>query len=192
MTEHPTGEWVVQQLREAFPENMEDQYLIFDRDTKFSAEVHQFLDSAGVSAIRTSYRSPWQNGVAERWVRSFRNDLLDHVIVLNEAHLRRIARDYLRLLSLRSDSRWIGQRYAAEGDRHRSGIPVSNWHHILVWEVSTIAIPGQRLLERCEWNCGDVQGGWFVRFPYYCKRLARKWCTPPRLNSGGLGMVQKR
>ena len=95
VTEHPTGEWVVQQLREAFPESTDDQYLIFDRDAKFSAEVHQFLDSAGISAIRTSYRSPWQNGVAERWVRSFRNDLLDHVIVLHEAHLRRLARDYL-------------------------------------------------------------------------------------------------
>ena len=96
VTEHPTGEWVVQQLREAFPENTDKQYLIFDRDAKFSAEVHQFLDSAGIGAIRTSYRSPWQNGVAERWVRSFRNDLLDHVIVLNEAHFRRLARDYLR------------------------------------------------------------------------------------------------
>jgi putative transposase len=96
VTEHPEGEWVVQQLREAFPENTDKQYLIFDRDAKFSAEVHQFLDSAGIAAIRTSYRSPWQNGVAERWVRSFRNDLLDHVIVLNEAHFRRLARDYLR------------------------------------------------------------------------------------------------
>ncbi len=94
-TQHPTGEWVVQQLREAFSESTDDQYLIFDRDAKFSAEVHQFLDSAGISAVRTSYRSPWQNGVAERWVRSFRNDLLDHVIVLNEAHLRRLARDDL-------------------------------------------------------------------------------------------------
>jgi putative transposase len=96
VTEHPTGEWVVQQLREAFPATTDNQYLIFDRDAKFSAEVHQFLDSAGISAIRTSYRSPWQNGVAERWVRSFRNDLLDHVIVLHEIHLRRLARDYLR------------------------------------------------------------------------------------------------
>jgi hypothetical protein len=86
VTAHPTGEWIVQQLREAFPENTDKQYLIFDRDAKFSAEVHSFLDSAVISAIRTSYRSPWQNGVAERWVRSFRNDLLDHVIVLNEAH----------------------------------------------------------------------------------------------------------
>jgi putative transposase len=95
VTEHPTGEWVVQQLREAFSETRDDQYLIFDRDAKFSADMHQFLDSAGISAVRTSYRSPWQNGVAERWVRSFRNDLLDHVIVLHETHLRRLARDYL-------------------------------------------------------------------------------------------------
>jgi putative transposase len=95
VTEHPTGEWVLQQLREAFPDSTDDQYLIFDRDTKFSAELHQVLDSAGISAIRTSYRCTWQNGVAERWVRSFRNDLLDHVIVLHETHLRRLARDYL-------------------------------------------------------------------------------------------------
>ena len=96
VTEHPTGEWVVQQLREAYPESTDGQYLIFDRDSKFSAEVGQFLESAGITAIRTSYRSPWQNGTAERWVRSFRNDLLDHVIVFHESHLRRLARDYLR------------------------------------------------------------------------------------------------
>ena len=95
-TEHPTSEWVVQQLREAFPETAVDQYLIFDRDAKFSTDVHQFLDSSGISAIHTSYHSPWQNGIAERWVRSFRNDLLDHVIVVNESHLRRLAQDYLR------------------------------------------------------------------------------------------------
>jgi len=95
VTQHPTDDWVVQQLREAFPDSTDDQYLIFDRDAKFSTAVHQFLDSAGISDIRTSFRSPWQNGVAERWVRSFRNDLLDQVIVLHEPHLRRLARDYL-------------------------------------------------------------------------------------------------
>jgi hypothetical protein len=71
---HPTGEWVVQQLREAFHESTDGQYLIVDRDAKFSAELHQFLGSAGISGIRTSYCSPWQNGVAESWIGSFRND----------------------------------------------------------------------------------------------------------------------
>src|SRR5712672_1269611 len=59
------------------------------------AEVLDFLNSCGISPVRTSSRSPWQNGVAERWVRTIRNELLDHVIVLNESHLRRLAQDYL-------------------------------------------------------------------------------------------------
>jgi putative transposase len=61
VTEHPTSEWVVQQLRQAFPETGDDQYVIFDRDAKFSSDVRMFLDSAGISGIRTSYRA-----VAER------------------------------------------------------------------------------------------------------------------------------
>jgi len=44
---------------------------------------------------RISFQSPWQNGVAERWVGSCRRDLLDHVVVLNEVHLRRLIRDYI-------------------------------------------------------------------------------------------------
>ena len=45
--------------------------------------------------MRTTIRSPWQNGVAERWVGSARRELLDHVIPLNEFHLRRLGREYL-------------------------------------------------------------------------------------------------
>jgi hypothetical protein len=70
-TEHPTSEWVVQQLREAFPETTEDQYLIFDRDAKFGTDVRQVLDSSGICAIHTSYRSPWQKDYASHctsWV----------------------------------------------------------------------------------------------------------------------------
>ena len=44
---------------------------------------------------RISFQSPWQNGVAERWVGSCRIDLLDQVVVLNEVHLRRLIRDYI-------------------------------------------------------------------------------------------------
>ncbi len=54
------------------------------------------LKSLGSKLIRTAYRSPWQNGVAKRWVGSRRRELLDHVIVLNESHLRWLIRDYIR------------------------------------------------------------------------------------------------
>ncbi len=95
-TEHPTSPWVVQQLREAFPEDTAPKYLILDRDKKFGIDVTAMLKSMDIRIKRTAYRSPWQNGVAERWVGSCRRDLLDHVIVFNEAHLRRLVRDYIR------------------------------------------------------------------------------------------------
>ena len=67
----------------------------FDRDAKFGTDVFGFLKASGVKPIRTSIRSPWQNGVAERWVGRCRRELLDQVIPLNEQHPRRLGRDYL-------------------------------------------------------------------------------------------------
>jgi transposase InsO family protein len=95
-TEHPTSQWIVQQLREAFPEDSAPKYLILDRDGKFDGDVTAMIGCLGSQLIRTAYRSPWQNGVAERWVGSCRTELLDHVIVFNEAHSRRLVREYLR------------------------------------------------------------------------------------------------
>ena len=66
-------------------------------DAKFGSEVFEFLEESGIRPIRTTARSPWQNGIAERWVGSARRELLDHVIPLklNEQHLRRLGREYL-------------------------------------------------------------------------------------------------
>jgi len=95
VTPHPHSDWVVQQLREAFPDSVHYRYVILDRDTKFDAEVLRMLRSIGLNPKRTSRQSPWQNGVAERWVGTCRRELLDHVIPLNEPHLRRLLRDYV-------------------------------------------------------------------------------------------------
>ena len=95
VTPHPTAAWVVQQLREAFPQASPYRYVIFDRDSKFDAEVIAFLKATGLTAKRTSVQAPWQNGVAERWVGSCRREILDHVIALNQPHLRRLIRDYV-------------------------------------------------------------------------------------------------
>jgi putative transposase len=95
VTFHPTSDWIVQQLREAFPLPCPYRYVLFDHDAKFGNEVLTFLKSSRLKPIRTSVRSPWQNGIAERWVGSARRELLDHIIPLNEHHLRRLGRDYL-------------------------------------------------------------------------------------------------
>jgi len=83
VTRHPASAWVVHQLREAFPFDSTTKHLVFDRATNFNAEVVETVKGFGITPKRTSFRSPWQNGVAERWVGNCRRDLLDHVIVLN-------------------------------------------------------------------------------------------------------------
>ena len=95
VTRHPTAEWVVQQLREAFPEAGTYRYVILDRDTKFDEEVITFLKATGLQPKRTTVRAPWQNGLAERWVGSCRREILDHVIALSESHLRRLIGEYV-------------------------------------------------------------------------------------------------
>ena len=91
VTQHPTSLWIAQQLREAFPYDDQHKFLIHDRDAKFGEVVNGAVSAIGLSPTRTSFRSPWQNGVAERWVGNCRRDLLDHIIPLSEKHLKRLA-----------------------------------------------------------------------------------------------------
>jgi hypothetical protein len=94
VTRHPSADWVVQQLRETFPEAARYRYAILDHDSIFNADVLDFLAATGLKAKRTNIHAPSQNGTAERWIGSCRREILDHIIPLNEAHLRRIIRDY--------------------------------------------------------------------------------------------------
>ena len=96
VTKHPTSFWVVQQLREAFPFESAPRFLIFDRDSKYGAEVPAAVRSLKIRPVRTSFESPWQNGIAERWVKSCRRDLLEHIIAANERHLKRLLSEYVR------------------------------------------------------------------------------------------------
>jgi putative transposase len=77
VTRHPRSAWLIQQLREAFPYDSAPGYLIFDRGASFNEEVIDTVKSFGIRPKRTSFRSPWQNGIAERWVGNCRRDLLD-------------------------------------------------------------------------------------------------------------------
>ncbi|HXB63145.1 MAG TPA: integrase core domain-containing protein [Acidobacteriaceae bacterium] len=96
VTRHPSSAWVSQHLHNAFPYDSAPKYLIFDRGSNFNEEVVSTMKSLGITPKRTAFRSPWQNGVAERWVGNCRRDLLDHVIVLNQSHLKRLMTEYVR------------------------------------------------------------------------------------------------
>ena len=71
------------------------RHLIYDNDAVFSPAVASAIKSFEVDPKRTAFRSPWQNGTAERVVGSARRELLDHVIVLNEDHPRWLLREYV-------------------------------------------------------------------------------------------------
>ena len=80
VTKHPTSTWIVPPLREALPFESAPRFLIFDRDSKYGLEILAAVRSLKMSPVRTSFESPWQNGVAERSIGSCRRDLLDHII----------------------------------------------------------------------------------------------------------------
>lgn len=94
VTEHPTQEWTLQQLREAFPWNQSPQYLLRDRDAIYGEHLVAVIQGMGIEEVRTAPRSPWQNPYVERLVGSIRRECLDHIIVWNQRSLRRILQSY--------------------------------------------------------------------------------------------------
>jgi transposase InsO family protein len=96
VTANPMAEWIARQLTEAFPWKEAPRYLIRDRDRIYGAIVTRRLYAMGIRDKPTALASPWQNGFAERMIGSIRCEYVDHLIVLSEAHLRRILRTYAR------------------------------------------------------------------------------------------------
>jgi transposase InsO family protein len=94
VTSHPTAEWVARQITEAFPWNEAPRYMIRDRDRIYGAIVTRRLRAMGIRDRPITPASPWQNGFAERLIGSIRRESVDHMIVLGEAHLRRILKSY--------------------------------------------------------------------------------------------------
>ena len=96
VTKNPSAEWVARQVTEAFPWDEAPHYLIRDRDRIYGSVVTRRLRAMGIRDKPTASASPWQNGYAEQLIGSIRRECVDHVIVLGEAHLRRILRSYAR------------------------------------------------------------------------------------------------
>jgi transposase InsO family protein len=98
-TTNPTGAWVTQQARHlswhiqdsALPK----RFLIHDRDTKFPVAFDTVFAAEGVTIIHTPYQAPNANAFAERWIRSVREECLDHLLIVNETHLQRVLTAYV-------------------------------------------------------------------------------------------------
>jgi hypothetical protein len=96
VTAYPTADWVARQITEAFPWNEAPRYTIRDRDRIYGTVVTRRLRAMGIRDKPAAPASPGRNGVVERLIGSIRRESVDHMIVLGEAHLRRILKSYTR------------------------------------------------------------------------------------------------
>ncbi|MGP8187364.1 MAG: hypothetical protein ACLQKY_14985 [Terracidiphilus sp.] len=112
--------------------------MIQDRDAIFNAGVIATMETLGVRSKRTSFKSPWQDGIVERFVGCCRSDLLDHVIVLNGRRLKRPMWGYVR--HFHEDRTHLGLAKDTPTGRLREPNPsascrvvaspkVGGWHH---------------------------------------------------------------
>jgi putative transposase len=98
-TVHPTSAWVTQQARQLRwtfdEEGRAMRFLIHDRDSKFTAAFNTVFQAEGTTILLTPYRAPNANAFAERWVRTVREECLNYLLIVNEAHLRRVLKEYI-------------------------------------------------------------------------------------------------
>jgi putative transposase len=136
VTRHPTAEWTVHQLREAFPFEQIPRYLLRDRDSIFGGEFREGVKAMGIKEVLTAPRSPWQRAYVERVIGTIRRECLDHVIVFNEASLHRHVKAFLAYyhesrthLSLEKDSPETRAAQAADAGRIVAIPQVGGLHH---------------------------------------------------------------
>lgn len=118
LTQHPNGHWVTQQARNQvwLLQEKETDYigLIRDNDSKYTEAFDVVFESEEINIIRTPYRAPNANAVAERWVRTVRSECLDKLLILNEAHLRRVLNEFLTYYNQRRPHQGLDQQSPIE------------------------------------------------------------------------------
>jgi putative transposase len=94
-TEPPTAEWTTQQFRSVLTGDDPYRFVVHDRDTVFSAAVDDALRSMNLRVLKTPVRVPQANAFCERLIGTARRECLDHVIPLNERHLRKVLAEWI-------------------------------------------------------------------------------------------------
>jgi putative transposase len=94
VTQNPTQGWLARQITEAFPWDTAPRFLLRDRDASYGQTFRDRVQAMAIEEVVTAPRSPWQNAYVERIIGSIRRECLDHVIVFDERHLRRVLSTY--------------------------------------------------------------------------------------------------
>ncbi len=110
VTRNPTDVWVAQQVREVTPFGVGPYFLICDNDAKYGLQFTHAAEGAGIEIIHTPYFTPKANALCERFIGSVRRECLDFILIVNEAHGRRIVREYITFFNEARPHQGIGQR----------------------------------------------------------------------------------
>src|SRR5262249_32894548 len=95
VTRHPTAAWVWQQLIEATPWGRSPTYLVRDRDAVYGRDFVARARGLGIETLLTPFRAPKANAIAERVIRTLRQECLDRVLILNAAHLQAVLQEFV-------------------------------------------------------------------------------------------------
>jgi len=113
VTRSPTDVWVAQQLREATPYGHASKYLIRDNDNKFGscfARGYCLAATSGIKILKTPYHAPRANAICERFMRSVRQEYLDHLLIFQEKQLHRVLNAYVAYFNQARPHQGIGQQ----------------------------------------------------------------------------------
>lgn len=153
VTTNPTAEWTAQQIVEAFPWQDPVRYLLCDRDKIYGQAFRKRVTGIGLEEVLTAARSLWQNPYVERPIGTIRRDCLDHVIVVNERHLKRIVvdsftycRSWRKHLSLEMDCTEPREIHSTDRGRVVESSEIGGLHHhyqrIAAWPASRLRTLG--------------------------------------------------
>ena len=110
ITRSPTDAWVAQQLREATPFDEAPGYLIRDNDAKYGSHFNSIAVGTGMEVLRTPINAPRANAICERLLGRVRRECLDHILVMSEAHVRRVLSEYVTYFNRSRPHQGIAQR----------------------------------------------------------------------------------
>ena len=135
MTPNPTAAWVWRQVFEATPWGHKPRHLLRDRDAVYGRDFRARAERVGIDAIATPVRSPRANAIVERVIGTLRRECLDHIIVLDEQHLRSVLAEFVRYYNRDRPHRTLGLQTPEPRTRLATGPirsrPVLNGlHHV--------------------------------------------------------------